>query len=394
MDLEQRLRESYDERLGSLDTTPGDVAAAQRTGQRMRARRRLSVAAAAVAVAAVGVAGTVVGIGGRGAGPAGSTGRWVELPAPPLSQRSGAIGVWNGHEAIVLGGAAGYCAPNDDSCAVAPEFRDAAAYVPSQHRWHRIADVPVKVGSGDQLLAAGERVVLRHLVANGSTYFVYDPGADEWTPIRSLKGRPSTVGHLLYGFAGDHVARYDARSGLWTELPPDRIRPSLTQRQITGTSVGPVVTGYATTPGSDAQGHVVFADVYDGKAWHRLPATGQTGNDEWFWTGTQMVDPQPGTPSGGVLDPRTGRWHALPATFTDELGSGWGAVNASAGRWVASYGKLYDTDSGEVATLPRPDGAPDDGVASVWAGNQLLAFGGASTHDGVSLTNRAWLYTP
>jgi hypothetical protein len=146
--------------------------------------------------------------------------------------------------------------------------------------------------------------------------------------------------------------------------------------------------------------------VWDGSHWRRLPSTGQVGNDAWSSTGSRMVDPEPGTldggtvdpwdrayPVGGVLDPATGRWTRLPAELADDA-DGWG-VNASGGRWVATYGQVYDTDTGRVSPLSRPDGAPDEGVTATWAGDRLLAFGGATFgSEGAKVVDRAWLYTP
>jgi hypothetical protein len=73
---------------------------------------------------------------------------------------------------------------------------------------------------------------------------------------------------------------------------------------------------------------------------------------------------------------------------------GWG-VNAQGGAWSATYGVVFDTDTGQVWTLPRPAGAPDYGVTSAWADGRLLAFGGANFGgDGARLTHDAWLWTP
>ena len=148
MDLEQQLRESYVERLGSLDLPGGDVAAARRTGARMRARRRLTVGAAALAVVAVALGGTLVGTGRVSVGPSHDTGHWRELPAPPLSPRANAQAVWTGHEVVVVGGETEPCPPGAD-CAILPDdLRDGAAYDPGTDRWHRIAQAPVSVGPG------------------------------------------------------------------------------------------------------------------------------------------------------------------------------------------------------------------------------------------------------
>jgi hypothetical protein len=411
MDLEQELRETYDARLGGLDVSGGDVVTARRTGARMRMRRRFAVGAAAVAVVAVAVGGSLVGTGRVTIGPSGDTGHWRELPAAPLSPRADSLAVWTGTEVIVLGGEENPCPPNAD-CAVAGEdLRDGAAYDPATNSWRRIVGAPVPVGPGDRLVQVGDEVVLRHWLQGGSEWYVYEPPADRWTPMHGVPERvadlPSALGSDLYVLAGRRLAHYSAVTGRWNLLPPDLLTPRLVERRVTATSSGVVVTGYdATKPNDGRSPSVVLVDAWDGTSWRRLPATGQVGNNGWFWTGTYMVDPEPGTedggqvdgwdhayPMGGKLDLTTGRWSSLPSSFTDTSG-GWG-VNASDGRWVATYGQVYNTETGEVGTLPRPEGAPDSGVTAAWAGDRLLASGGA-TFDatGAHVTNRAWLWTP
>jgi hypothetical protein len=412
MDLEQQLRESYAERLGSLDVPGGDAAVARRTGAGMRTKRRVAVGAAAVAVIAVALGGTLVGSGRVSIGPSHAVGHWRELPDAPLSPRANSQSVWTGHEVIVLGGETKPCPPNADCVAASDLLRDGAAYEPSTNAWHRIADAPVPVGPGDLLLNAGGRVLLRHAEPReGSRLFVYDPGADQWTDIPSFFGDlPSSIGDDVYGFRHGRVVMYDAARGVWNErIPRDPLLPRLAQRRVTATPAGPVVTGLDSTQPNDGRApSVVLADVWDGRAWHRLPATGQLGND-WYWTGSRMVDPDPAVvdggevdpyprpyPAGGILDPASGRWTALPAEFKEGGTDGWG-VNASGGRWVATYGQVYDTATGRVWTLPRPDDTPDLYTTAAWTDQGLLVFGGVDSsqgYTGKALTDHAWLYTP
>jgi hypothetical protein len=410
MDLEQQLRETYAGRLDALDPTGGDVAAARRRGARMRNRRRLLAGAAAAAVS-VAVGGSLVGTGRVAVGPSHGQGAWRELPAPPLSPRADAVSVWTGREVIVLGGDSDPCPPNADCQSAPRELRDGAAYDPATGAWRAIPPSPVPVGPGDRLVAADGVAVLRHWRPHGSSWFTYEPDHNRWSRIGGVPtgvgDLPSAIGPRVYAPVGRRVAVYDVKRFRWALLPPDRNRPALAQRRVTATAEGPVVTGFdATRPNDGRSPSIVLADVWDGSRWRRLPATGQVGNDEWFWTGSRMVDPHPGTldggsvdgwgrayPVGGVLDPATGRWSRLPAEFVDDA-DGWG-VNASGGRWVATYGQLYDTDTGRVTALARPDGAPDDGVTASWAGDRLLAFGGATYGgEGSTVTDQAWLYTP
>jgi hypothetical protein len=426
MDLEQQLRGSYVDRLGSLDVPGGDVGAARRTGARLKARRRLAVGVAAATVVAVAAVGHGLLVKDRASiGPSHSVGQWRELPPAPLSPRARAAGVWTGHEVIVVGGEADPCPPNTDFCARdTRELRDGAAYDPATNAWHPIAKAPVPVEEGDSLVSAGGKVVLRHPgehtcattrcpPADTWGWYVYDPVADSWSD--DLGGPPSlrdsalsVLGSDVYGIAGRHVVSYDVGSGLWSRLPVDRNQPRLVHRQVTATAVGPVLTGYdATRPDDGTVPSVVLADVFDGTRWHRLPATGQLGNT-WHWTGSSMFAPDPeestggavnayphAYPEGGFLDPSSGRWSPLSRDFSARWGSGWG-IYAVGGRWAATYGQVYDTQTGHVTLLPPPAGAPDAST-TVWAGDVLMAFGGVYPATGASddaVTNRAWLYTP
>ena len=414
MDLEQQLRESYAERLGDLDLPAGNVAAARRTGARMRVRRRLGVSAAAVAVLAVALGGTLVGTGRVAVGPSHGTGHWRELPVPPLSPRANAQVVWTGREVVVLGGETQPCPPNADCVSVSPLLRDGAAYDPSTDSWHPIAKSPVPVGSGSRLVAADWHVVLRSTVE--SEWFVYDPDADSWSRIadvpRNAGDVPSALGSDVYVLAGRRVAVYGVGEDQWSMLPADPIQPRLGQRRVTATTSGVVVTGVdATQPNDGSTPSLLLADVWDGTSWHRLPPSEQLGTgNSWTWTGTRMVDPDPfamdggevdnwgrSYPQGGTLDPATGTWGSLPDALVDPaLGDhqGWD-VSATGGSWFAVVGQVYDDATGRVYRLDAPDGAPTSGTGAAWADGRLLAFGGATFGtERTHLTDRAWLWTP
>jgi hypothetical protein len=410
MDLEQQLRDSYDDHLGGLDLPPGDLSEARRTGSRMRTRRRLTVLGAAVAVVAVAVGGSLVGTGRVSIDPSHGAGSWRELPAPPLSPRADAVSAWTGREVIVLGGDPDPCPPNADCADATSELRDGAAYDPATNAWRNIADAPVPVGPGDRLLAADGQLVLRHFHQGGSDWFVYDPAADDWSPIpgvpKGIGDLPSSFGSDVYAMARGHVVTYSVARGVWSTLPADPITPRLAQRRVTATPNGPVVTGYdSTQPQDGTVANPVIADAFDGTAWHRLPATKILGND-WSWTGDRMIDfdsfahqgisPLPGVQLGGQLDLSTGRSGPLPASALETPEDPWSPVAIGPGRWAVSWGLVYDVATGQARTLPRPDGAPDLGTTAVWAGDRLVVFGGATFGEqaDTSSRSRAWLWTP
>jgi hypothetical protein len=415
-DLEQMLRETYAERLGELDVPAGGAVAARRTGARMRTRRRMAVGATAVAVVAVAVGGTLVGTDRIPVGPSHGTGDWRELPAPPLSPRANAQAVWTGSEVLVIGGEEHPCPPGADCAGLPEDLRDGAAYNPRTDTWREIPPAPVPVGSGDRLVVADGVVVLRHWQDKGSRWFTYEPDHNRWERIDDVPPRvgdlPSAIGSKVYVLAGRQVAVYDVTRFRWTLLPPDDLEPRLAQRRVTATDVGPVVTGVEFAHLNERnEPALVLADVWDGTQWRRLPPSEQLANNEFTWTGTRMVDPEPfmldggqvngwgrAYPMGGTLDPSTGTWGRLPDALVNAPqgdGRGW-VVSAADGPWIAVLGQVYNDDTGQVLRLDQPAGAPDYGMSAAWADDQLLVLGGArqGSTDPVELSGEAWIYTP
>jgi hypothetical protein len=417
MDLEQQLKETYAERLDHLDLPYGDVGAARRTGAGMRVRRRVALGAAAAAVVVVAAGGSLLGTGRMSIGPSVPGGDWRELPAAPLSPRAYAQSVWTGREVLVVGGEKNPCPPNADCAVPDDQLRDGAAYDLRTHTWRTIQAAPVPVGPGDRLVVADGVVVLRDSQQQGSRWFSYEPDHDRWSQIDDVPpgigDLPSALGSRVYAIAGRQVAVYDVDTLRWTMLPPDTIEPALSQRRVTATDVGPVITGEdSTQPHDGSAPSLMLADVWDGTQWRRLPPTQQLANNEWSWTGTRMVDPEPFTldggevdgwgrayPMGGILDPATGTWAPLPDALVNPPqgdNRGWG-VSASGGPWITELGQVYDDATGQVWQLARPDGAPDYASAATWADGRLVVFGGTDLGaDGAvdGLSNRAWLWTP
>lgn len=412
MDLEQQLRETYAGRLDTLPTSGGDVTAARHAGARMRVRRRLAVGAAAVAVVALAAGGSLLGTGRLSIGPSDSRGQWRELPAAPLTPRADALSVWTGREVVVLGGETQPCPPNADFCASTEGERDGAAYDPRSNTWRAIPPAPVPVGPGDRLVVADGVVVLRHWRPHGSSWFTYEPDHNRWSRIGRVPARvgdlPTAIGPRVYVPVGRRIAVYDVTRFRWSLLPRDPEQPRLTQRRVTATPSGPVVTGYASSGPTDGSVPMtpVVADVYDGTEWHRLPPSGIAGND-WWWVGDRMVDfdsfdhqgmrAEPGLSLGGLLDPSSGRWSPLPGSALETPEHSWSPVAIGPGRWAACWGLVYDVAGGEAWTLPRPPNALDQGTTAVWTGSSLFVFGGSDLSGEASrlhTTDKAWLYTP
>jgi hypothetical protein len=327
-----------------------------------------------------------------------------------LSPRVSSLAAWTGHEVVVAGGGEHPCPSSADCNFPADGLRDGAAYDPATDSWHAIADAPAPVSGEDEVAVAGGKVVVR---GGGPDWFVYDPVADQWqsVPAQTLHGQGywlSARGSRVYTVTHHGIAFLDVRTLEWTRLPLDPIRPALTSRTVTATSLGPVVAGFDSTHLDERnQPALLLADVWDGTSWKRLAPSDQL-EAAFSWTGQRMVDPTPFTenggdvngwgrdiPQGGTLDPATGTWGRLPPALTGDP-DGWG-VSAQGGPWFAVAGQLYDDDTGQVSTLSRPEGAPDQYTAAAWADGRLVAFGGVDSAQGFSgdaLSNHAWIYTP
>ncbi len=120
-------------------------------------------------------------------------------------------------------------------------------------------------------------------------------------PDRARSERPDVgVGRLGLRVPARSRRRVRRRHRAWSTLPADPNRPRLTQKTVTATSAGPVVTGYtfdtsrSIDPSTPA---LALADVWDGTSWKRLPPSDQLGIS-FTWTGQRMVDPNPSVEHG------------------------------------------------------------------------------------------------
>ena len=254
MDVEQQMRETYAERLGALELSGGDVDAARRNGARMRARRRVAVGAAAR--------------GDRDHRRRRDSRRDREGVGRPLARRRSLARApgrlrsrrgrmprrsWTGREVIVLGGERHPCPPNAD-CAVGDEaLRDGAAYDIRTNSWRPIPPAPVPVGPGNHLMVADGVVVLSDTGSGTARWFTYEPDHNRWSRVDDV---PPGVGdspsaYRVQGLRdgrtpGRRVRRDSGSDGRC--CPPIAIQPALTQRTLTATDAGPVVTGEDSTP--------------------------------------------------------------------------------------------------------------------------------------------------
>jgi hypothetical protein len=419
-DIEQQLRTALQDQRWALPA-PADPAAWAKAGRslpapRRGARWRGSAAIAAAALAAVGavLVPTVLQPAGQSDALA-----WRELPAPPLSPRTGAIAAWTGTEAVFLGGdPTAPCPPNASCTEPPPDQRDGAAYNPTTGRWRETSPAPVRLPTHDRPPVVGDRVYIR----TDEAVAVYDASSDAWSTLPpppgpadgfwSLRRVGDTVAAIRQQqreqYAADQL--YDPAAGRWTPLPRDPLVPSAA-RHLIDTPHGVVLVGNpdVPNPGAGANPSLARAAVLDLKTmtWRRLPDSEQLGATGFTWTGSRLVDPRLGRSdgaaaedisdygryydNGGTLDPQTGTWGRLP-NAPEELTGGW-PVYAIDGPRIATDGYLYDDAAERWTRTPEPEGGPESPGSAVWAGDNLIVFGGRERDDYTieALTNAAYL---
>lgn len=408
MSVEDMLRHRLSESLDALDPGPGDRLAAQRQGERLRIRGRLTVAAGTLAVVAcVAVAG-VAGRGDRAPQrvpePAPAVGgTWHELAPMPIRPRWMPLTVWTGEEVLVVGGGIDPpCPPNAD-CAGPPDemARDGAAYDPARDTWRRIAGAPVGIGYWYRTaFVAGEMVVF-----GDDRWWAYDPDADSWRALPSPDQRVDDTGTLATSRDGfvyvlsrsGALWALNVAAGRWAQVP---------QGSPDGFHRSTVVVGDDTILFSGRQdGTPDDHTVVDlGRGGGPLVETGQSGTFQ-HWTGQRLVNldlqvSSDGTPYGGRLDPETEEWTPLPDApdLESDRADGWSPV-AAAGPLMAGWGYAYDDRTGTWTTLGRPRASEvDTSQSAVWADGRLLVFGGLDERTGYQdvsgLSDEAWAWTP
>jgi hypothetical protein len=327
---------------------------------------------AAVALPVAALVLTACSDGGDAARPAPNG--WTELPAAPLSPRLDPVTAWTGSEVLVLGGGAA----------------DGAALDPASRTWRMVADAPHPIPGGTPHTASDERV---HLVL-GDRLLTYDADEDAWSVSPPVPGgaRYDDVAALDDGtvVVADDDRRaddlpdqlYDLASRTWSDLPDDPLATGA-HRDVTAVPGGVVLTD-ADPAGTGTRVRAALLDTATG-TWHRLRGrTTQAAVGRWTWTGARLVDP---FATGGALDPYARVWGGLPDR--PPTGPGSWPVDAPGGPVSAVGGWVYDDRDGSWAALPRPDGAPEQPGAAVWAGDELVVVGGS---DGEQPTTRAWMW--
>ena len=289
-----------------------------------------------------------------------------------------------------------------------------AAYNPTTQQWRKVAAAPVPMPYYFRSAMVGDTFV----VFGEGHWYAYDAGENAW---RTLPRPPSSMTDSFISAADGKVYALtkagavqvlDLEQDTWSALPASDLRPRLTQSVVVAAGDRIVVSGYdETKPNDGSEPSIVLADVWDGEAWTRLPATGQLGIF-WHWTGQRLVGFALHTadggevdgwdrayPYGGRLDPITGAWSALPDPPNPGSDSnGWRSVQAADGPLFAGYGYVYDDSTERWVALGSPDSTVDVDQSAAWADGRLIVFGGVDEEIGYQdvsgLSNDAWVWAP
>jgi hypothetical protein len=332
----------------------------------------------------------------------GRSGEWTQLPDAPLSARHEADGVWVDGRFVVMGGwSSPSCPPNAD-CAPPAEsaLRDGASFDPATKRWTPIADAPVPVAGLNGVVAGGRVYLLtpeQERADSPTSFLSYDPGSDTWTkhPLPPTWGALVAAGSAVVAVPESDEngattdAAFDIKTNKWQRLPDDPLGPSF-DRSAVWTDGGLLLAAkdLVPNPGADGPALVRLARLDDGfSRWSTLPDSEIIGwgpmavQDRVVWPGTGSADGG-GVGNwgrdyfeGGIFEPASGQWQALPrAPWKPALG----AYPVVAGSRALVAGHLLDPATGRWTRVPKLPGE-QRAAATVIASPDLLLFWGGST---------------
>lgn len=400
----------------------------------MRRRFRILVAlavASAALLAACGADESSLPEGGRGSA------AWQEVPAGPLSPREGALGLWTGREVLLIGGSDAPPCPPGAECVIpgVPPLADGAAFDPRTREWRRIAKAPLPFEWAQGLVVG----TTAYLWVPGSPerpdadagFLAYHIEEDRW---EELPLPPGDLG-WLQGIvrAGDRIVAYrgsdeqgeqpdflfDPATSSWSELPPDPLSPSF-DRSMAWSGRELLLFDHELVPDPGAEEpaltRAAALDLESG-SWRRLPDSEILTTGPWLPDDGRLINPTLGGaeggddgwgrayPYGGILDPASGEWSALPdpPSGEEDWGSGvldtpGGVVTQSGGHYFANRGWILDTsDDAWIEIPPLDTGELVTGRTVVASGTDLLVFGGArwkANSVDATLLADAWVWSP
>lgn len=355
---------------------------------------------------------------------------WRAVSPGPLSPRAGALGLWTGSEVLLIGGSDAAPCPPSASCVPpdVPPLADGAAFDPQTGTWRRIADSPVP-------FEWAQAVVIRrtaYLWIPGSpgrpnadsAFLTYHVRQDRWQEL-PLPANSDRFGGIVQ--AGDGIVAYagtdeqgeqpdlvfDPAVGAWSELQPDPLSPSFDRSMAwSGEELLLFDHELVPNPGSEKPSvtRAAALDLESG-SWRRLPDSEILASGPWVTDDARLINPMLGSadggdtnnwgrnyPYGGILEPASGRWSALPDPPDGEEDFASGVLTESLGHYFGHRGWILDaaTDTWiQVPPLANDELVTDRTVVS--AGADLLVFGGArwkAQSLDATLLNDAWTWSP
>ncbi len=260
--------------------------------------------------------------------------RWRDIPAGgPLEPRSGHLAAWTGQEMLVIGGT------NRVS------LSDGAAYDPQTDRWRRIAESPIRRPHEAAWVWTGEELWLSR--ANDAGLIetaAYDPGANEWRRLPDVSGS-SGVG-VGVAWTGDRVLLVHDQVIHSIASGGDSWSSSTVDFWPSSTFAGGLLFGHqnVNTSADPFEPDVLSYPV----AWNPV-------------TGTEIALPLPPFSPGGAI-------------VADDYLIYW------------SKGLAFDIGRRTWLRLQIPSiDTYREGMATVWAGDRLLLWGGWAACPGLTV---------
>jgi hypothetical protein len=336
-----------------------------------------------------------------------SIGAWTALPAPPLSARHEADGVWVGGRFVVFGGRSSPICPPAADCPDPdePALRDGASFDPATGKWARIADAPVPV-VGLNSVVAGDRLYLLTGEFGRSdsplTFLSYAPEQDAWTthPMPPVPGQLVAVGSSVVVVPGSDEdgpaadAIFDIKANTWQALPDDPLGPSSSRSAawVDGAlllAAQDAEPSYGTRPSP-----VRLARLDDNfTRWSTLPESEIVFAEPPVTVGNRVVWPYLGSADGGeinnwgrsyavggIFDLAAEQWKALPALPSEATPAC--CSGAVIGDRVMVGSQLLDPATGHWIRIPPLPGKNRLAATVVGGPDAVLVWAGATTLPG------------
>lgn len=373
----------------------------------MRGRWALPLLAAVV-VTAVSVGVYAVGTGDDEPAPRGSGGTWTAMAPGPLSPRATPVMAGWGDSVVVVGGRQELPCGPAAACArdPRPTERDGAVYDVPSDTWSALPPAPLPLDAiSSAVLDDVLYVLCNEPSSNRVDLLALDLEARRWS---TLPPPPVDGTYLRLVAAGDRLvashpetstasrdAAWVPAEQRWELLPTDPFGRAY-DRAMTWTGTSLVLTTPGRPPSADDTGPpFVRAAVLEGDGWRELPDSELVigGASFWSYAGGRVVSATTlaadggetnsfgrTLPSGGLLDPETGNWSALPETPTQQRRFGF--PYAASDRWVVEDGLVLDAREERWHVLQPPPEVGEQGASAAWAAGRLVVWGGASGYTG------------